>query len=804
MATLNSGLGGTAGYGENAFTDPANTIIGNTDDGSVEVDITSVFPGGINFYGTTYTSIFINSNGNISFGSANTSYEISDLSSSAAAVIAPFWADVDLNKGGEIYWDLDPSTGKVTITWLDVAPYSVGSTDRNSFQLVLTSNGGTDFNAEFIYGDIQWTDGGGAPAQAGIHDGGSNTTLLPGSGDPAALATYETTDFGYHDTAGTVDLNFVNGTPHFPDGIVEGTAGADTIDATYTGDPEFDRVDAGDWSGPNHNEDTIYGYDGDDTISAGDGNDLVYGGAGNDTIDGGDGNDTLYGDGGPSLTPSDPATLDWSTVTENGTFAIAGSTTSTSVTITTTTNTAGQTATSTTDGSPSAPGLWATAVTEPVVSTLSFANPVENLTFEIYDIDYRSGQWDDRITITATDADGNLVTVNYSNLDHHTVTGNTVDASGAGSFGIDTSGALDTVTVTIPGPLSNVTITFDNGESYFESGTFGVGNMNFDIMAPPPTGGDDVIDGGAGADVIYGQDGNDTLTGGLGADTLDGGAGTDTLNIGAGDTATGGLGSDSFVLSAAGLDGSGGTITVDGGEDPDGSDVDTLNLGGLVNSASDIVFDASNPENGTATLSDGTVVTFSNIEDVIICFTHGTLIQTDRGARPIEDLRCGDRVVTRDNGLQKIRWMGQKTVKGHGKLAPIRIGKGLLGNDAPLFVSPQHRMVYAGTEASLMFAQPEVMVPAKHLVDGRNVVITPQDQVTYYHMLFDRHEVVFANGAASESFHPGHEGLGAIDAAAREELFDLFPTLRSDPAQYGDTARMVLRRYEAQALRLTL
>ncbi|MCK0138981.1 Hint domain-containing protein [Aliiroseovarius sp. F47248L] len=176
------------------------------------------------------------------------------------------------------------------------------------------------------------------------------------------------------------------------------------------------------------------------------------------------------------------------------------------------------------------------------------------------------------------------------------------------------------------------------------------------------------------------------------------------------------------------------------------------------------------------------------------------MILTERGERPIQDLRPGDMVVTRDNGLQPIRWMGQKTVSGTGKLAPIQIAQGQFGNDKPLLVSPQHRMVYSGHEATLLFAQREVMVPAKHLLDGKGVVTKPMDQVTYFHMMFDRHEVVFANKAATESFHPGHEGLGAIEAAAREELFVLFPDLRADPRHYGDTARMVLKGYEARAL----
>lgn len=69
-------------------------------------------------------------------------------------------------------------------------------------------------------------------------------------------------------------------------------------------------------------------------------------------------------------------------------------------------------------------------------------------------------------------------------------------------------------------------------------------------------------------------------------------------------------------------------------------------------------------------------------------------------------------------------------------------------------------------------------------------------------MLFDSHEEVFANGAPSESYHPGQEGLRNLDDVGREEMFGLFPELRTNPNGYGQTARTVLRRYEVQALRI--
>lgn len=171
------------------------------------------------------------------------------------------------------------------------------------------------------------------------------------------------------------------------------------------------------------------------------------------------------------------------------------------------------------------------------------------------------------------------------------------------------------------------------------------------------------------------------------------------------------------------------SFTIDGGEDPDGLDNDTLYLGHL-GTVSDVTFDPGNAENGTVTPSDGTVVTFTNIENVFICFTDDTMIMTDRGERPIQSLAIGDMVVTRDNGLQPIRWLGSKTVDASAEAAPIRIDAGLFGNHSPLLVSPQHRMVYEGYEAALMFGASEVMIPARHLLNAQGLRVSHQAQVT--------------------------------------------------------------------------
>lgn len=310
--------------------------------------------------------------------------------------------------------------------------------------------------------------------------------------------------------------------------------------------------------------------------------------------------------------------------------------------------------------------------------------------------------------------------------------------------------------------------------------------------------GDDLMDGAAGDDSLYGGADNDTIIGGLGADVIDGGDGNDELHVGAGDTVTGSGGDDIFIIDTAAL--GGGTITIDGGEtdEPVG---DTLNFSGQLTWA-DITLTNTDPNAlaGSATLGDGTTVNFSNIENLVICFTTGTRIWTPHGPRLIDTLEPGDLVLTRDHGVQPIRWIGQRTVKGEGRFAPIRFAKGVLGNERDLLVSPQHRMLHQSTAANLYFNDSEVLIPAKHMVNGDTIQQIETEEVTYVHMLFDSHEMVFAEGAVSESFHPGAMGLTAIDAPAREELFSLFPELRSNPNGYGDTARLCLKAHEAQLL----
>lgn len=191
------------------------------------------------------------------------------------------------------------------------------------------------------------------------------------------------------------------------------------------------------------------------------------------------------------------------------------------------------------------------------------------------------------------------------------------------------------------------------------------------------------------------------------------------------------------------------------------------------------------------------------------CFTPGTTIATLRGERRVEDLRVGDKVVTRDNGIQEIRWVGSTPMPPgmlvrNAHLQPVLIRAGALGHGLPerdMLVSPDHRVLVFPDRSMIHFDGHEVLASAKHLVNNRSILRTCPDGLRYIHFMCDRHEVVLANGAWTESFQPDDRTLGGLVHSQRAEILELFPALRTQAGQgaYGP-ARPVLARDEAREL----
>ncbi|MBL8562000.1 MAG: Hint domain-containing protein [Gemmobacter sp.] len=194
----------------------------------------------------------------------------------------------------------------------------------------------------------------------------------------------------------------------------------------------------------------------------------------------------------------------------------------------------------------------------------------------------------------------------------------------------------------------------------------------------------------------------------------------------------------------------------------------------------------------------------------VICFTPDTRIATPEGPKLIQHLRPGDRVLTRDDGPQPILWTGHRRMTGARlyampHLRPIRFRAGAFGTDRPdgdLLVSPQHRMLIRGPQARALFNSDEVLVAAEDLLNDRSVVVDHgAREVTYIHLLLERHSILFANGMESESFHPSNTALDTIEDNQRAGLLALLPGIEANPESYGDYARRNLSASEAAILR---
>jgi Ca2+-binding RTX toxin-like protein len=367
--------------------------------------------------------------------------------------------------------------------------------------------------------------------------------------------------------------------------------------------------------------------------------------------------------------------------------------------------------------------------------------------------------------------------------------GNDTIYGGAGDDSLDGGDHSDL----IYGGTGNDTISGGEDVNILDADTLYGGDGNDSIISG------DVVGSGSG-DALYGEAGNDTLVGGNMADTLDGGADSDTLDGGAGnDQLTGGAGDDLFILNH---DGGNDTIT----DFAAGDQIDTsaltdvgngaTNEDGTVNAYEVVVTGGGGsdqvltfPNGETLTVPDGTIdttTTQTQIASLVAmgmpaCFAAGTRIETDNGECRVEDLRIGDRIRTADHGLQRLRWIGINAVtfKSPTNLRgdrdkPILFPQGCLGSGTPrrnLAVSPNHRIVLAGRDVFNRFGTSEVLGAAKAMLCAPGVrQMRGQKSVEYYALLFDRHEIIFANGTRTESFLPGPMGIRSFSSAQRSGL----------------------------------
>jgi len=309
----------------------------------------------------------------------------------------------------------------------------------------------------------------------------------------------------------------------------------------------------------------------------------------------------------------------------------------------------------------------------------------------------------------------------------------------------------------------------------------------------------DLIEGSSDPDFLEGGDGDDTLIGYGGDDTLVGGKGSDTFVFG-----------DGFDHDMI-LDFTPGEDRLEFRSDEIQTWDDVLDRLG-----------ADEDGNALITLDDGSTLVLVGISpddlkqgDVYIgdkpipCFTPGTLIRTSRGLVAVEDLCIGDLVVTLDQGLVPVRWIGRRDLSAQylrhtPDLWPVRIAAGALGGGHPardLVVSPEHRVVLAGPVVQLCIGEYEVLTAARDLVGQPGITRFMPEGVAYIHVMFDAHHIIESDGAWTESFQPSNLILNAIDRGARDEILGLFPELAQARASNGfASARTVLAAHETRSL----
>jgi Ca2+-binding RTX toxin-like protein len=684
--------------------------------------------------------------------------------------------------------------GVSTVTFTEIEQVFLGegddtiNTGAQTDALTVDGGGGDDvFNAATTSGANTFDGQGGDDT---IHGGSGNETLRGGSGRDLI--------FG----ADGDDLINAGGDAD----TVYGGSGNDTID----GAQDDDLIDGG--SG----NDLILGGDGSDTIIGGTGADNIQGGGDADTflLANGFGNDTIGG-GETATTGTDSDVIDASALTGTG------------VTVNVT-NGAGTLR----DGTDT--------VTFSEIEGFILTDQDDTFTaFGTSAVTVDSGAGNDLIregnggnTIDAGTGNDTIV----AGLGTSTITGGE-DVGGGDTDILDFRVANDAVTIIFDGAESG-TYADNDGDSgtFSEIESFRLTSGNDAVDASLDTAGV-FIDGGGGADTIIGGSGNDVITGGgpmsgdpgdslsggagndiilgdAGDDTIDGGSGSDFIAGGAGnDLLTGGEGDDYFVhMPGDGLDtitdfNIGNTGTLDDGDVENNDFIDlsgyydhiselyadqaddgVLNQsntmdtrGNAVDYSDNTRFDTNGTPNDEGIRFTGATAdrSFFTVENTgVVCFTSGTLIATPKGEVPIETLKPGDLVLTRDNGPQPLIWIGRRQV-GRAELArnenlrPIEIKPTLIRSHSPLVVSRQHGVLVRRDGE-------ETLVRAIHLArlprSGARIMQGCRG-VTYVHLMFEAHQIVFAAGAPSESFYPGPQAIGSLAVAARDELFSLFPTL---------------------------
>lgn len=195
-----------------------------------------------------------------------------------------------------------------------------------------------------------------------------------------------------------------------------------------------------------------------------------------------------------------------------------------------------------------------------------------------------------------------------------------------------------------------------------------------------------------------------------------------------------------------------------------------------------------------------------------VCFANGTKIKTKDGLKAVEDLQSGDLVETASGSFKPIKWIGQNTLttadlQRNPRLRPIVIARHALHANTPnqaIRLSPQHRIAVRSTECEMLFGTKNVLVPAKSLLNNSTIHTDQACQsVTYYHLLFEQHELVNCGGLLAESLFLGEAVHDGLSEATIRHLRRLFP-VEAAGMDAANTVLPVLRCFEVAVVRDSL
>ncbi len=538
--------------------------------------------------------------------------------------------------------------------------------------------------------------------------------------------------------------------------VMRGGGDADLIYGEQ-GDDSLDGGDGDDVMDGGAGSDTLIGGEGADTISGGDGDDYIEGGAGNDSLTTGLGNDTLIGGAGDDTLRNSA-----------GDDLLVGGTGNDSIVAT--------------DGNDTLDG--------------GAGN------------DTMYGGNDNDLLIGGTGAD----------LMHGEADSDTFQMSDG--FGNDTltggEAGVDYDTVDLANVTTGVTVTYTGDEA--GTITDGADTITFsEIEALTLTDKGDVVD--ASAD-----------TAGV---SIDAGKGDDTITFGGGDDyISSGAGYDELILSA-----SGGTDTVSdfniSDDDTDGFFNDQLDVTDLIGGSgvdgavrtSDVSVSDDGFGNALLSFPGGEELVLQGVSPAQIsshsqlysagipCFTPGALLATKRGAVPAGQIRVGDLLQTADNGFQPVIWVGKRNLSAkdlelrpHLKPYCVRPDS-LLSPERPVLLSPQHRLLTTPKTFERATHLADSFISAKLLADidpGCCQQTDANQAVTYVHLMTEQHQVIFAEGIATETFWPGPEAIRGLSAEDMREMFGLFPELATVYNLVGDHGRGEVNRIYGSLARHSL